>query len=72
MSVRSSVGSEEGHIGGAMLHHRPEQASVFFANLVDILLELLLRFLVQHCGTPLLAKQFVTLSHSLVVRGVSV
>ena len=51
------MGSEEGHIGGAMLHHRPEQASVFLANLVDILLELLLRFLVQHRGTSLLAKQ---------------
>ena len=51
------LGSEEGHIGGAMLHHRPEQASVFLANLVDILLELLLRFLVLQCGTPLLAKQ---------------
>ena len=40
-----------------MLHHRLEQASVFLSNPVDILLEFLLRCLVEHHDVPLLAKQ---------------
>ena len=52
------------------LHHRLEQASVFFAHLVDILLEFLLRFLVGHRDVLLLAKQIrhlgsLTLAHML-------